>query len=1096
MDTVNINKPGRNAPEKNTAPAKPLVKTIYLDASGNMGRVGSFLGVAFLFLCIFAVCLGLVLCLDGSFGLELNMAVMFITLVASILFFTLIYFLPSKIFTALAFLSGAGGLALYAVASYNIPEAAYYTLNLCLYRIQEAGYRIVVDNALAETSNATTAGYLNITAVLFCVLLSALFSFLVYSKKNIVYSLLVSVAVVFPGFFYGLIPPYFAFSLVASFWVSQFAINIFESGHMAYLISKENTIPDKKLARIKLKAFKKQYRADIQSIKSEIRTIVKSPNRNENSIRLDKLVRQLKSVSPNEGLFLLLYGLLDKKSKKSSTAGKADNVVKSKYYKKDSFHDPIKAEKKRLDTEAREKMAADKLAKQNEKKETAKIPAPERLKSKFAENLKNKKRFSVKSGYAGIFAFVTALFAVTAVQPFISPQAKLDLSMPEKIMDFLTSTVEYTLVGSDSSVYGGYNGGMGGGFLYRPGGAKFKDKAILQISSATDSNALYLRSSAIYLKGWTGSIYTGNMWLEADKKQLEAYEALVSSTPLPRFEYTGERKFFRTFTESMQNVFGASYQRRGAELKEEKIKIEHLVAGGKRSFLPYFHNPESYGEGQFKFKENADLYVQITNSLFSYPVYTVDFASVDNVLNRAQPVAVDDLKEYLGYYRSRMDTSLDTESFLSLLNPDELQKSMPKAQFFSKSQFTSMSERRFDTLNEEGSFIEYSAPSPELAGDPQYHGYIHVPHEYKGIIDIVKVRYNMYSVDGAGNFVDPGFLDSEVLYGSFAREYYLGLPQNFPEEIKNLALEITKEANTDYEKALAVEKYLAQNYTYTLNPSIPTDTRADFVYNFLFDQKEGYCTAYASAMVTMMRSLGVPARYAEGYLVDAAKKSRDEFGKEYIVVYDYNGHAWPEVYFRGIGWLPFEPTVSYNDDVAAEEPYIYTPPIRLPTPEGPMMPLETEEEEDDEVEENKAASLPAAFWLVLALLLFGGGVYAANILVNSGRSKNFKTARTNTAVLKMLSYLLVFLKYCGFVMHNEEGLRDFALRVAPNFVMIDPEGWGRIAAIMQKARYSAHEITEEERQEAYDFIGALRIECRKKLKFRLKFKLQFVHFVL
>jgi len=1077
MDSVNINNTG-----KNTVPAKPLVKTIYLDASGNMSRAGAFMGVAFLFLCIFAVCLGLTLCLDGSFGLGLDMAVVLVTLAASILFFTLIYFLPSKIFTALAFLAGAGGLALYAVASYNIPEAAYYTLNLCLYRIQEAGYRIVVDNSLAETVNATTAGYVTITAVLFCVLVAALFSYLVYSKKNIVYSLLISVAVVFPGFFYGLIPPYFAFSLVASFWVSQFAINIFESGHMAYLISKENTIPDKKLAKIKLKAFKKQYRADIRSIKSEIRTIVKSPNRNENSIRLDKLVRQLKSVSPNEGLFLMVYGLLDKKSKKRSSG-------------RNSFHDPVKAEKRRLETEAREKIAADRLAKQNEKKEIAKIPASERLKARFADNLKNKKRYSVKSGYAGIFAFVTALFAVTAVQPFISPQAKFDLSMPEQIMDFLTSTIEYTLVGSDASVYGGYNGGMGGGFLYRPGGAKFKDKAILQLSSATDSNALYLRSTAIYLKGWTGSIYTGNMWLEADKKQLEAFEALVGATPLPRFRYMGEKNFFRVFTESMQNVFGASYQRRGAELKEDKIKIEHLVAGGRRSFLPYFF--DSYEGGHFRFKDNADLYVQITNSLFSYPVYTAEFASVDNVLNRAGPVATDDLKEYLGYYRSYMDTSLDTKSFLSLLNPDELEAAMPDVQFFSS--MSAIPLRIFDRLVEEGEFIEYSAPSPELAGELRYHGYIHVPYKYNDIIDAVKVRYNMYSANAGGlgaGFMSPDFVDSEVLYGNFAREYYLGLPSDFPEEVRALALEITAGCDTDYEKALAMEKYLAQTYTYTLNPSIPTDTRADFVYNFLFDQKEGYCTAYASAMVTMMRSLGVPARYAEGYLVDTSKKSRDEFGKEYIVVYDYNGHAWPEVYFRGIGWLPFEPTVSYNDDVAEEAPYVYTPPIRLPTPEGPMMPLEPEEEEDDELEEAEAASLPAAFWLVLALLLFGGGVYAANILVNSGRSKNFKTAKTNAAVLRMLSYLLVFLKYCGFVMHNEEGLKGFAARVAPNFVMLDPEGWGRIAAIMQKARYSAHEITEGERQEAFDFIEALRTECRKKLKFRLRFKLQFVHFVL
>ncbi|MCL2814467.1 MAG: transglutaminase-like domain-containing protein [Oscillospiraceae bacterium] len=1101
MNNIGFNNPAKNTPEKNTAPVKPAVKTIYLDASGNMSRAGSFFGVAFLFLCVFAVCAGLILCVTGSFELELNMAGIMLVLTVSVLFFTLIYFLPSRIFTALAFLIAAGGGALYVILNYNIPEAAYYSLNLCLYRIQEAGYRIVVDNKLAETVNETTAGYLNVTAALLAVLLAALFCYFVYSKKNIIYSLLVSVAVVFPGFFYGLIPPYFAFSLVASFWVSQFAINIFESGHMAYVITKENTIPDKKLARIKLKAFKKQYRQNIKSIKSEIKTIVKSPNRNENFITLDKLIRQLKSVSPNERLFFMIYGLNDlknsssTKSKKSSKSNKSDNIVKSRSSKKDAFHDPIKAEKKRLKIETKEKTAAGRLQRQTEKKEFSKQPFAERLNIKFKNNIQNKKRFSVKSGYAGIFAFVTAFFAVTAVQPFISPQAKFDLSMPEKLMDFLTSTVEYTLVGSDASVYGGYNGGMGGGFLYRPGGAKFKDKPILKITSATDTNVLYLKSGAIYLKGWTGTIYTGSMWLEADKKQIEAYDALAASSPLPRFRYAGEQNFFRLFTESMQDIFGASYQRRGAELKEDKLKIEHLVAGGKRSFLPYFHDPESYGGGQFKFKKNADLYVQITNSLFQYPVYTVDFCSVDNVLNRAGTVATDDLKQYLDYYRSKTDTSSDIKEFLSLLNPDELQRSMPDAQFFSRSQFTSMSERRFDTLNEEGSFIEYSAPSPELADEPQYHGYIHIPHKYDEIIDIVKVRYNIYSGE-AGGFVNQDFLDSEVLYAAFAREYYLTLPENFPAEVKNLALEITRGLPTDYEKALAVEKYLAQNYTYTLNPIIPADTKADFVYNFLFDQKEGYCTAYASAMVSMLRSLDIPSRYAEGYLVDASKKIRDENGLEYIIIYDYNGHAWPEVYFRGIGWLPFEPTVSYNDEVSDQEVYVYNPPIRLPSYESPVMPTEPEEEEDEDLSDEPKIALPAGFWVIVALIVACGGVYAANIMINSGRFRNFKAAKTNTAVLKMLSYLLVFLKYCGFVMHNEEGLKDFAARVAPNFTMIDPEGWTRIAVIMQKARYSAHEITDGERLEVYDFIEALRSECQKKLKFKLKFKLQFVHFVL
>ena len=96
----------------------------------------------------------------------------------------------------------------------------------------------------------------------------------------------------------------------------------------------------------------------------------------------------------------------------------------------------------------------------------------------------------------------------------------------------------------------------------------------------------------------------------------------------------------------------------------------------------------------------------------------------------------------------------------------------------------------------------------------------------------------------------------------------------------------------------------------------------------------------------------------------------------------------------------------------------------------------------------------------------------------------------------MLAYILVFLKHCGFVMHNEEGLKAFAKRVAPNFETINPDGWEQIAEIMQKSRYSKHKITEDERLDVYEFIETLRKECLKKLKFNLKFKLKFIYFIL
>jgi hypothetical protein len=70
---------------------------------------------------------------------------------------------------------------------------------------------------------------------------------------------------------------------------------------------------------------------------------------------------------------------------------------------------------------------------------------------------------------------------------------------------------------------------------------------------------------------------------------------------------------------------------------------------------------------------------------------------------------------------------------------------------------------------------------------------------------------------------------------------------------------------------------------------------------FLFERQEGYCDYYASAMVVMLRSVGVPARYVRGY----SESTRDE-GVFHLL--DEDGHAWPEVFFPDYGWVEFEPT--------------------------------------------------------------------------------------------------------------------------------------------------------------------------------------------
>ncbi len=142
-------------------------------------------------------------------------------------------------------------------------------------------------------------------------------------------------------------------------------------------------------------------------------------------------------------------------------------------------------------------------------------------------------------------------------------------------------------------------------------------------------------------------------------------------------------------------------------------------------------------------------------------------------------------------------------------------------------------------------------------------------------------------------------------YPEGLREPYLQLPRLDP-RIPELAKQVTARAATPYDKAVAIENYLQTQFTYTLNlTGRPGD---DALAHFLFVTRAGHCEYYASAMTVMLRVLGVPARYVNGFLPG----EYNDIGKDYIVRAS-DAHSWVEVYFPGYGWLTFDPTPAAPD---------------------------------------------------------------------------------------------------------------------------------------------------------------------------------------
>ncbi len=141
-------------------------------------------------------------------------------------------------------------------------------------------------------------------------------------------------------------------------------------------------------------------------------------------------------------------------------------------------------------------------------------------------------------------------------------------------------------------------------------------------------------------------------------------------------------------------------------------------------------------------------------------------------------------------------------------------------------------------------------------------------------------------------------------YPDWISQYYLQLPGDFSPSVRRLAEQITAGLDTPYDKATAITQYLRDNIEYSTEIESPPPG-ADVLEWFLFDYKKGYCNYYATAEVTMLRSLGIPARMVNGF----AEGDLAEDGKYYLVQRN-DSHAWPEVFFPTVGWVPFEPTVS------------------------------------------------------------------------------------------------------------------------------------------------------------------------------------------
>lgn len=246
--------------------------------------------------------------------------------------------------------------------------------------------------------------------------------------------------------------------------------------------------------------------------------------------------------------------------------------------------------------------------------------------------------------------------------------------------------------------------------------------------------------------------------------------------------------------------------------------------------------------------------------------------------------------------------------------------------------------QRVEFLNTSTGLI-YTAPQPSSVGIPVSFDVLYIDQaQERGTLTVIRAGEPLEKGDSYETISSVSYADEASLrldssqYPGWVQFNYLQTPELTSRTVE-LAEILTGPYSNAYDKARSIESWLRENINYNEAVTSPPP-EADPVDYVLFERREGYCTYYASAMVMLLRSQGIPARLASGFAQGAYD---DEAGTFHVIESD--AHTWVEVYFADYGWVEFEPTaaqsaISARGEVVAQEDGGPLEPI-VPTPQFP-----------------------------------------------------------------------------------------------------------------------------------------------------------------
>ncbi|WP_394176412.1 transglutaminase TgpA family protein [Guptibacillus hwajinpoensis] len=363
-----------------------------------------------------------------------------------------------------------------------------------------------------------------------------------------------------------------------------------------------------------------------------------------------------------------------------------------------------------------------------------------------------------------------------------------------------------------------------------------------------------------------------------------------------------------------------------------------------------------------------------------------------------------------------------------------------------------------ETLYEESVEVESSDTTLNMSGNEDFSFIIH-PGQVNDIESEAEVQYvenpltgkvftenqgeplvlNQYSLDyESPTFSEELLRDAPANYPTEVEELYLQLPDTLPDRVGALAQEITADDTNPYDQARAIESYFVGNgFVYETNDVAVPGENEDYVDQFLFETKFGYCDNFSSSMTVLLRSLGIPARWVKGFTEGEYVSTSGDY-REYEVT-NNNAHSWVEAYFPGIGWVPFEPTRGFSNQAEFVNDYVDDETANAETPD-PIQEEENQAQQQDQATENQATSNTSSFslewtkWhsigLIVILLVLAYIAYKnyrkwlRHIVLSS-----YKRRDDGKALSEAYFRLLWLLDLHGIKRGTNQTLREYAVQV-------------------------------------------------------------------